>query len=79
MSFWQIAQCDWTATAELDRYLADSWESFCVTQSHGPATATATIWLRRSTERQPAYAAAPRPRLEHEVVRLARTTAGDAA
>jgi hypothetical protein len=71
MSFWQVAQCAWTDTAELDRYLADSWEPFCVTQSHGPATAT--IWLRKSTERQAAYAAAPRPRLEHEVVRLART------
>jgi hypothetical protein len=70
MSFWQIAQCDWTATAELDRYLADSWEPFCVTETESRG---ATIWLRRSTERQPAYAAAPRPRLEHEVVRLART------
>jgi hypothetical protein len=70
MSFWQLAQCAWSDTAELDRYLSEHWEPSAVTQSHGAATAT--IWLRRSSERQPAYAAAPRPRLEHKVVRLTR-------
>jgi hypothetical protein len=69
MSFWQIAQCAWTDTVRLDELCAEHWEPFAVTESHGAAT----IWLRRSTERQPAYAAAPRPRLEHEVVQLART------
>jgi hypothetical protein len=74
VSFWQIAQCAWADQQQLDSLLAEHWEPFAVTESQGP-----TIWLRRSSERQPAYAAAPRPRLEHEVVRLARTTAGDAA
>jgi hypothetical protein len=76
MSFWQIAQCAWSDTVRLDELCADHWEPFAVTESHGAATAT--IWLRRSSERQPAYAAAPRPRLEQEVVRLAGTQTGDA-
>jgi hypothetical protein len=74
MSFWQIARCAWNDKAELDALLAEHFEPFCVSESDH----IATVWLRRSSERQPAYAAAPRPRLEHEVVRLARTTAGDA-
>jgi hypothetical protein len=69
MSFWQIARCAWNDKAELDALLAEQFEPFAVTQSHG----VDTVWLRRSSERQAAYAAAPRPRLEHEVVRLART------
>jgi hypothetical protein len=69
MSFWQIARCAWNDKAELDALLAEQFEPFAVTESDH----IATVWLRRSSERQPAYAAAPRPRLEHEVVRLART------
>jgi hypothetical protein len=75
MSFWQIARCAWNDKAELDALLAEQFEPFAVTETESRG---ATLWLRKSTERQPAYAAAPRPRLEHEVVRLTRTTAGDA-
>ena len=61
---WQLAQCVWTDTAELNRYLDESWEPFAVTED-GP-----TIWLRRQVERHMAAAVQPRPRLESEVVRL---------
>jgi hypothetical protein len=61
---WQLAQCAWTDTAELNRYLAENWEPFAVTEV-GP-----TIWLRRQGQPHMAAAVQPRPRLESEVVRL---------
>jgi hypothetical protein len=62
---WQLAQCAWTDTQKLDRYLAENWEPFAVTEVEGT-----TIWLRRQVERHMAAAVQPRPRLESEVVRL---------
>jgi hypothetical protein len=70
MNFWQVAQCDWRNTPQLDTLLADHWEPFAVTESHGEAT----VWLRREVERMEARSSAPRPRLESEVARLARTS-----
>jgi hypothetical protein len=73
MSFWQVAQCAWSDTSRLDDLLADRWEPFAVTESHGEAT----VWLRRATERIAAQVGTPRPRLEREVVQLARTRTTD--
>jgi hypothetical protein len=70
MGFWQIAQCAWRDTRQLDEYLADHWEPFAVTETdHEP-----TIWLRRTVERLEARSSAPRPRLEREVARLTQAT-----
>jgi hypothetical protein len=70
MSFWQVAQCAWSKTEQLNELLADGFEPFAVTETDHHAT----VWLRRETERIAAQVAAPRPRLEREVVRLTRTT-----
>jgi hypothetical protein len=70
MSFWQVARCAWSDTRALDDYLADHWEPFAVTESHGEAT----LWLRKEAERMAAHAGTPRPRLEREVARLTTAT-----
>jgi hypothetical protein len=70
MAFWQVAQCAWSDTQRLDDLLAEHWEPFAVTETHGEAT----VWLRRETERIAAQAAAQRPRMERAAVRLTRTT-----
>jgi hypothetical protein len=73
MSFWKLAQCAWSDTSRLDDLLADRWEPFAVTESHGEAT----VWLRQETERIAAQVGAPRRQLESEVVQLTRTRTTD--
>jgi hypothetical protein len=67
MSWWRIVQCGWQDTETLNAYLADGWEPFAVTEPDY----VATVWLRRSSEREPARIERPKgPRLESEAARL---------
>jgi hypothetical protein len=67
MSFWHIVQCTWQNRETLNDYLRDGWEPFAVTETEYGAT----VWLRRSSEREPAGIVRPKGRrLESEAARL---------
>ena len=47
---WKLVQCAWRDRAQLDAYLAESWEPFAVTDFE----AEVIVWLRRSADPQDA-------------------------